>query len=148
MHYLTNYYKNLCEQLQQQINLLESKVQLLNEIGDTPAGRDALQNYIMRVGVEQFAKGRGSKEEANINKNRARTRIKAKGDRAKMKEILADQGKVFDEMEATGQITSPEQRANLERSGQGPFTDAFVARETGALEAAHPRYHTKKHGKK
>ena len=102
----------------------------------------------MRVGVEQFAKGRGTKEEANINKNRARARIMAKGNRAKMKEILADQGKVFDEMEATGQITSPEQRANLERSGQGPFTDAFVARETGALEYAHPRYHTKKHGKK
>jgi hypothetical protein len=101
----------------------------------------------MRVGVEQFAKGRGSLEQANINKNRARTRIKAKGDREKMKEVLGDQEKVLDELEASRQITSPEHRENLKKSGQGPFTDAFLARETGALEYAHPRYHTKKHAK-
>ena len=34
MDYLTNFYKNKCDQLQEQVNLLSSQIKLLNEEGD------------------------------------------------------------------------------------------------------------------
>ena len=34
MNYLTNYYKNRCDQLQEQVSILSSQIKLLNEEGD------------------------------------------------------------------------------------------------------------------
>lgn len=45
MNYLTQYYKNLSEQLQERVNQLQEQVKLLNEVGDTPAGQEALMRY-------------------------------------------------------------------------------------------------------
>ena len=44
MHHLTNYYKNLCEQLQEKINILESNIQQLDEIKKEKAMRIAAKN--------------------------------------------------------------------------------------------------------
>lgn len=44
MHYLTQYYKNLTEQLQEQVNILEAKLEQLNEIKKGKAMRIAAKN--------------------------------------------------------------------------------------------------------
>ena len=44
MDYVTNYYKNLCEQLQEKVNLFESHIQQLNEIKQGRAMRLSAKN--------------------------------------------------------------------------------------------------------
>ena len=43
MNYLTNFYKNKCENLQEQVNKLSNRIRLLSEEGDSAAG-EAVQN--------------------------------------------------------------------------------------------------------
>lgn len=58
MNYLTQYYKNLSEQLQARVNHLQEQIQLLNEIGDTPAGQETLMRYYSSASPSKRAAGR------------------------------------------------------------------------------------------
>lgn len=140
MDYLTNYYKNLAEQLQERLDQLTEEAQLLNEIGDTPAGREALQRYKSKASMAEFLKGRGSLESLDRYKNLANLRIMGKGNPEQMKEVLADQEHAIGKMRERGEIRSEKHAENLRKSGQGPFRDAFVARQTGALQASEPSF--------
>lgn len=60
MHYLTNYYKNLCEQLQEKINILESQ---LNEAGLQKALRSKDPEKLKKETEKQIMKSeRAGKE--------------------------------------------------------------------------------------
>lgn len=62
MNYLTQYYKNLSEQLQARVNQLQEQIQLLNEIGDTPAGQETLMRYHGSASQSKRAAGRAQAE--------------------------------------------------------------------------------------
>ena len=138
MDYLTNYYKNLSEQLQEQLATLTEQIQMLNEIGDTPAGRDALTKLKMKAAIKAHQTGK------NLDQviNRMSLRQMGKGTKEGMAEVLKDQEAVIEKMKKTGEITSEEHAENLRKSEYGPFRDPYNVRNAGYVDAAflaHPR---------
>jgi hypothetical protein len=64
MNYITNYYKNLSEQLQEKVNVLQYKLQYLNERAPPPGSFDEIDNIyqeIERLAVNLTAKSARNK---------------------------------------------------------------------------------------
>jgi hypothetical protein len=64
MHYLTNYYKNLCEQLQEKINLLEAQIY-------SPEGKFLTASKARSSGAPISAYGQGLHRKVDVEKLRS-----------------------------------------------------------------------------
>lgn len=80
MHYLQNYYKNLCEQLQEQINILEKKISKL-------ADKDYDGDGEVETGSEEFLGSRDKAIKANMAKKTDKSKKSAKKAKKKKKQL-------------------------------------------------------------
>ena len=107
MNYLTNYYKNLCEQLQEKINILEANIRSASEIQE-------IGNKKYREAVDDLERKLGRRLTVDEFSEIAKHTIKPYAQRAMAREMLVQTAtKELPSVAATGDVETATQYADV-----------------------------------